>query len=99
MDIQFFTQATALAAIAVVVVQQILKAKFIPISLANRYPVPTNILLSIVASVVAVWQNGVTATTWQDWLVLAFTVSVVSAITYNSLLRNWTELRATEGEK
>lgn len=99
MDIAFFTQATALAAIAVVVVQQILKLKFIPVSFANKYPVPTNILLSIVASVVAVWQNGVTAVSWQDWLVLAFTVSVVAAITYNALLRNWSELRATEGEK
>lgn len=98
MDLAFFTQATALAAIAVVVVQQILKLKFIPVSFANKYPVPTNILLSVVASIVAVWQNGVNAVTWQDWVVLAFTVSVVAAITYNALLRNWTELRATEGQ-
>jgi len=100
MDLAFFTQATALAAIGVVVVQQILKLKFIPVAFANRYPVPTNIVLSVIASVIAVWQSNTTApVTWTDWLALVVLVSVVAAIIYNNLLRNWTELRATEAEK
>lgn len=98
MDLAFFTQATALAAIAVVVVQQILKLKFIPVSFANKYPVPTNIVLSVVAAVVAVWQaNIVQPIVWTDWVALVVTIAVVAAIVYNNLLRNWTELRATEG--
>lgn len=100
MDLAFFTQATALAAIGVVVVQQILKLKFIPVAFANRYPVPTNIVLSVIASVIAVWQsNTTTPVTWTDWVALVVLVSVVAAIIYNNLLRNWTELRATEAEK
>lgn len=99
MDFAFFTQATALAALAVVVVQQILKLKFIPIGFANRYPVPTNIILSIVAAAVAVWQADVPhPLIWTDWVALVGLISVVAAITYNNLLRNWQELREMEGD-
>lgn len=98
MEFEFFTQAAALAAIGVVIVQQILKLKFIPVGFANRYPVPTNIALSVVASVIAVWQAATYApVTWLDWVLLVITVSVVAAIIYNSLLQNWHELRETEG--
>lgn len=100
MDLAFFTQATALAAIAVVVVQQILKLKFIPVAFANKYPVPTNIVLSVVAAVVAVWQANITQPiVWTDWVALVTTIAVVAAIVYNNLLKNWNELRATEGPK
>lgn len=100
MDLTFFVEVAGLAAIGVVVVQQVLKLKIIPLAFANRYPVLTNILLSIVASVVAVTQAGlVKATSWVDWLMLVVTVSVTAAIIYNQLLKNWTQLRATEGEK
>lgn len=99
MEVEFFTQATALAAIGVVIVQQILKLKFIPVSFANKYPVPTNILLSVVAAFIAVWRsNVVEPVVWTQWLLLIGTIAVVAAIIYNSLLRNWAELRATEGE-
>lgn len=95
---EFFTHATALAALAVVVLQQILKFKFVPVNFANKYPVPTNILLSIGAALYVVWQSDVpTPHVWTSWVQLVATISVVAAITYNMLLRNWTELRATEG--
>lgn len=98
MDLSFFTHAVALSALAVVGVQQFLKLKFVPVSFANKYPVPTNIGLSILASLVAVWRsNAVHPVTWADWLVLVGTVSVTAALTYNQLLKNWAELRATEG--
>lgn len=98
MDVSFFTHAAALSALAVVGVHQILKLKFIPVGFANKYPVPTNILLSVIASIVAVWQgNAPHPVSWSDWVLLAGTVSVVAALTFNQLLRNWTELRETEG--
>lgn len=95
-----FTHITALSALAVVAVQQILKLKAIPIGFANRYPVPTNILLSVVAAVVVTWRDLVKQPqSWTDWVLLVATVSVVAAVVYNSTLRNWSQLRAMEGEK
>lgn len=98
MELTFFTHAVVLAALAVVAVQQILKLQVVPIAFANKYPVLTNILLSIVASVVVVWRTAVKApVSWTDWVLLVSTTAVVAAITYNNTLRNWTQLRSLEG--
>jgi len=97
---EYLTHVTALAALAVVGVQQILKLKFIPLAFANRYPVPTNILLSVIASVIVVWNDAVVKpTAWTGWLLLVATVSVVAALVYNHTLSNWSQLRSMEGEK
>ena len=94
----YFAQVTLLASLAVVVVQQILKLNVIPVSFANRFPVPTNIVLSAIAAVVVTWQTALQLTTVLSWLVYVGTVSVVAAITYNNTVRNWTGLREKEGE-
>jgi hypothetical protein len=99
MELDLFTRIAGLAALAVVAVQQLLKLKFIPVAFANRYPVPTNILLSIIAALVVVWKTSLAPHTFADWLLLVATVAVVASIVYNNLLQRWTELRATEGEK
>lgn len=83
-----FAEITALAALAVVAVQQILKLNIIPVFFANKYPVSTNILLSIVASVVVTWQTAVSLVGWVQWVTYVATVSVLSAITYNMTIRN-----------
>lgn len=99
MDVAFFTHTVALAALAVVAIQQVLKLKVIPIAFANRYPVPTLILLSIGASIFVVWQSAVAMPTrWTDWLLLVATTAVVAAITYNNTIKNWVQLRSLEGE-
>lgn len=98
MDLAYFAQVTGLAALAVVVVQQILKARIVPVVFANRAPVLTNVLLSIVASVVVSWQTALTITTPAGWLAYTLLVSVVSAITYNNTIRNSAAIRSTEGE-
>lgn len=95
-----FAAITGLAALAVVAVQQILKLKFIPVAFANKYPVPTNILLSIVAALIAVSSGEVaTPNTWTQWVTLTATIAVVAAIVYNQLIKNWDELRAMETGK
>lgn len=86
MDI--FSQYTALAALAVVAVQQILKLNVIPLYFANKYPVLTNVLLSALASVIVTWQTVVNLHTVADWIVEIATISVVAAITYNMTLKN-----------
>jgi len=92
------TYITGLAAVGVVAAQQLLKLKFIPVTFANRYPVPTNILLSIVAAVIAVWKsNVVQPTVWTGWVSLVATIAVLAAIIYNQLIKHWTELRDMEG--
>jgi|ERR1039458_5623613 hypothetical protein len=98
MSLDFFSQVTFLASLAVVVIQQILKLKFIPIAFANRYPVPTVILLSIVAAVVVNWAGWQTAHGVGQWIVLFAKICVVAAIAYNVTLKGWTQLRTMEGE-
>lgn len=94
----FFTQVVALSAIAVVVIQQILKLRAIPVAFANLYPVPTLIVLSIISSVFVVWTHKVhPPVAWTDWVLLSSTTGVVAAITYNNTLRNWKQLREMEG--
>lgn len=86
---QSYAEITALAALAVVAVQQILKLNVIPVYLANKYPVFTNILLSVIASVLVSWQTAaVNLVNVTDYIVYAGTVSVLAAITYNMTLRN-----------
>lgn len=91
---EYFAQVTALAALAVVVVQQILKLNAVPVYFANKYPVLTNITLSVIASIVVQWQTAVNLVTWIDWVVYVATISVVSAITYNMTLRNEDSLQS-----
>lgn len=85
---ELFTEYTALAALAVVVVQQILKLNVIPLYFANKYPVFTNVLLSLVAAVVVNWQNVVDLHDWKSWIVEVAVISVVAALTYNMTLKN-----------
>tara|TARA_B100001250_G_C19069188_1_gene473537 strand:+ start:159 stop:455 length:297 start_codon:yes stop_codon:yes gene_type:complete len=84
----FFAEITALAALAVVVVQQILKLDVIPLYFANKYPLVTNVLLSAVASVVVTWQTALSLTSVWAWLAYIGTLSVLSAVVYNMTLRN-----------
>lgn len=79
-------------------VQEVLKLKVVPLAFANRYPVPTNILLSIGAALVVVWQTAIQPVVWTDWILLVGTIVVVAALTYNMTLRNWSQLKEIEGE-
>lgn len=96
----FINQVTLLAAGAVTIAVQILKLKIVPVGFANRHPVPTNIAISVIATVVSTNLLDVTwsLANWTDILGIFGTIAVVSALTYNQLLKNWPELRASEGE-
>lgn len=85
---EFFSEVTALAALAVVVVQQILKLNIVPVYFANKYPLLTNIILSAIASVFVTWQTAVSMAGWTSWVAYIGTVSVLAAITYNMTLKN-----------
>lgn len=85
---EFFTEVTALAALAVVAVQQILKLNIIPVYFANRFPLLTNVLLSTIASVVVTWNTALQLVGWTEWVAYIATISVLAAITYNMTLRN-----------
>lgn len=95
----YFTQITALAALAVVVVQQILKLNVVPVYFANKYPVVTNVALSILAAVVVSWQTAVNLVGWLQWVVYVATVSVVAAVTYNMTIRNSDAVQAMSDKK
>lgn len=85
---EVFAEITALAAISVTVVQQLLKLNAIPVYFANKYPLITNIALSIIASTVVTWQTAINLKTIAEWVAYVGTVVVLSAITYNMTLRN-----------
>lgn len=84
----YFTQVTALAALSVVAVQQILKLNIIPVFFANKYPVATNVVLSIIASIIVQYQTALVLNTLVEWVSYVATVAVVAAVTYNMTLRN-----------
>jgi hypothetical protein len=84
----YFAEITALAALSVVAVQQILKLNVIPVYFANKYPVFTNVVLSIIASVIVNMQTAVELTTWTAWVAYVATISVVAAVTYNMTIKN-----------
>lgn len=85
---EYFTQITVAAGLAVVAVQQILKLNVVPLYFANKYPVITNVVLSVIASVIVSWQTAITLVTWLQWLTYIATVVVIAAVTYNMTLRN-----------
>ena len=91
------TFSAAQAAGVVLLIQQILKLNIIPISIANKYPVPTNIVLSVIATVIIVpldwaWGNAGTLA------LQVGTVAVTAAIAYNQLLAKWDTLKNAEGD-
>lgn len=90
---EYFTQITALAALAVVAAQQILKLNVIPVYFANKYPVFTNVVLSIIASIVVQYQTAINLVNWTQWVTYVATVSVVAAVTYNMTIRKSEELQ------
>lgn len=96
---EYFAQITALAALAVVAVQQILKLNVIPLYFANKYPVFTNLLLSIIASVVVTWQTTVNLVGWMAWVAYVGTVSVLAAITYNMTIKNSDAVQSASNKK
>lgn len=94
---EFLSGAALTAATVVLLVQEILKLKIVPLSFANRYPVPTNILLSIIATFLIVpvdWSFS----NIPNLLIQIGTVAVVAAIAFNQLLGKWSQLRESEGE-
>ena len=95
---EYFAEITALAALAVVAVQQILKLNVVPVYFANKYPVLTNFALSAVASVVVTWQTAINLVQWQEWVAYIATVSVLAAITYNMTVRNSAEIQAVSNK-
>lgn len=91
---EYFAEITALAALSVVAVQQIIKLNVIPVYFANKYPVFTNFVLSAIAAVVVTYQTAINLVDVKDWIAYVATVSVLAAITYNMTLRNSPEIQS-----
>lgn len=95
------TQATLLAAGAVTLIQELLKLKLIPVAFANRYPVPTLLLFSAIATVVVTVPVVQVGWDWHNAPLIARTfllIVVTAAIAYNQVLANWAQLKQLEGE-
>jgi hypothetical protein len=85
---EFLAEAATLGATTVLIVQEIFKLKIVPLAFANKYPVPTNVMLSVI---VAVLLAGLTGLEWKlanlTVLLQAIVLAAVgAAIAYNQLL-------------
>lgn len=92
---EFLTNAALVASGVVLLVQEILKLQIVPLAFANRYPVQTNVLLSIVATLFLVpveWSLD----NLGHLAVQIGVVAVTAAIAYNQLLKK--ALKPIEGE-
>lgn len=77
---ELFTQATALAVVAVVILTELLK--LVPVAFTSRYPAWVNGILSVVAAVIVVAPTFTFVSVAQT-LGTALLIAVVAAITYN----------------
>jgi len=96
---EFLANAATLGAATVLIVQEILKLKVVPLTFANKYPVQTNAELSVV---VAATMGGLTGLTWSwanllDILQATALAGVGAAIAYNQLLEK--AVKPLEGGK
>lgn len=81
----FFNHVTVLLALTVLASQQILK--IIPLgftAFANKYPVFTNIGISIVSTVVAATTNHIAPKGWTGWVGAVALCALVAALFYNN---------------
>lgn len=99
LGMEYFTQITVAAGLAVVAVQQILKLNVVPVYFANKYPVITNVVLSIIASVIVSWQTAINLVTWLQWLTYVATVILIAAVTYNMTIRNSDVIQSVSNKK
>lgn len=77
---ELFTQATALAATAVLVITELLK--LVPVAFTTRYPAWVNAILSVIAAIVVVAPTFTFVSVAQT-LGTALLIAVVAAIAYN----------------
>jgi hypothetical protein len=77
---ELFTQATALAAAAVLVITELLK--LVPVAFTTKYPAWVNGILSVIAAVVVVAPTFTFVSVAQT-LGTALLIAVVAAISYN----------------
>lgn len=77
---ELFTQATALAVVAVVILTELLK--LVPVAFTSKYPAWVNGILSVVAAVIVVAPTFTFVSVAQT-LGTALLIAVVAAITYN----------------
>jgi len=89
MDTASLAQVTILSGVAVALVTEILKSKYIPVP-AQRYKRLTALVLSLGTSAYAVQSynhlNFVNLT-WQAWLSTALLTLLVSSVTYNQIIK------------
>lgn len=77
---ELFTQATALAAAAVLVITELLK--LVPVAFTTKYPAWVNAILSVVAAFIVV-HPALTFVNVAQTLGTALLIAVVAAISYN----------------
>ena len=83
----FLNHVIVLLGLAVLASVQVLKfIRLNATSFANRYPVATNIVASIVAVLIAAKTDHLNPVGWTQWLTAVALCSLTAAILYNQLI-------------
>lgn len=94
---EFLSAAAISAAAVVLVVTEVLKLRIVPLAFANRYPVITNVILSVFVTFFLV-PVEFSLDNIGHLLVQIGTVAVIAAIAYNQLVSR-SAIKELEGEK
>lgn len=90
MDFVSLFQSIIIGGVTVTIATQLLKSHLIPVQF-EAYPRLTALGASIVASVIALYNNGVTLATvgseWQTWATVIAGTLITAAVTYNSIVK------------
>lgn len=97
-----FFMAMLLSGVVVALATEVLKLKWIPLPV-QKYPRISAVVASLLASVICLYNSSVNfvINSWVGWLALAVGTLIVSAITYNQLIKgsalNVTSTKPPEG--
>lgn len=85
--VQYFSALVA-SGFATSVAVQLLKLDWFPVAV-SKYPRITNVIVSVVSSVAAIWLSGVNFifVNWLDYVGFGIGTLVLSALTYRTLLK------------
>lgn len=96
---ELLERAVLAAGPIVMVVEELLKLRVVPLKLVNRHPVPTNLVLSAIVTLLMAPLTGIDYqwSHWQEIGSLWLLTALSAAIAYNQLLDKWDQLKRLEG--
>lgn len=96
---ELLERAVLAAGPIVLVVEELLKLRVVPLDWVNRHPVPANLVLSAAVTALMAPLTGIAyeLANWQEIASLWLLTALTAAVAYNQLLSKWDQLKRLEG--